>query len=135
MSDPKRTEVTVLGPDDPKQKTIGFACYDRQGTTVYRLDDDFRCGVAKNPITRREDLHEGDEIVVAALTGGYHGMKIKEDEYGELQAEGEGLAALLKFGEDDRECWVCLALVNLQGIKKATHLMTIALDANHGFKS
>ena len=120
MSDPPgpfpvRTDITVLGPDDPKQKPIGFSMTERDGVEVYKLDDDFRCGVARNTIGP-DDLKVGMEVVIPSVMGGYHGMVIVEHE-GKLQARGGGWAGVLQVAEDDRKTWVCVAMVNLRGVK------------------
>jgi len=109
-------EVTVFGPDDPNQKPLGWMMYERRGTSIYKFDDDFRCGVAKHPIKKGE-LAAGDEVVVPGLFGDYHLMTVERDELGKMSARNAALLASLDLDQDE---WVCIALINLRGVEKLT---------------
>lgn len=111
-----RTETTVLGPDDPNQKPLGFSVSERLGCNVYRLNEG-STSVVEVPLTNKDDLVEGMTLGVPALMGGYHVMKVKKDEYGEMHAQDDKLLAVLKFGEDDRHAWICVGLINTRGLK------------------
>ena len=111
---PARTELTVL-PADPEQKPIGFVCHEYMGARVYKMLD----GVpVEEPLKNRDDIRVGTELAVPALMGGYHVMTVEKDEYGQFTAKGGHLSAILRFGEDDRQCWVCVGLVNLGAVRK-----------------
>ena len=110
-----RQELTVL-PADPPRKTLGFTIREFLGHEIY-----FREGFDpedRQPITTKDGLKVGDEILVKALVPGYHIMTVEADKYGELSARSEEMMAVLKFGEDGRESWTCIGLVNLRGLKK-----------------
>lgn len=108
---PVRTELTVLpAADDPKVGwTVGH---------VYSGEEVFKAGAPDVSLTRREDLQEGMEIIVATLVGGYR-MIVKRDDDGELYAEtANGLTgAFLDFDTDDRHCWTSAMAYNRRALK------------------
>lgn len=119
---PVRTEIEVLGPDDPNKPTIGWMCYEQEGAEVYLFDRTVHGdGIVRDKlqtITARDGLTEGLEILVPSLFGGYHVMRVVIDQFGQPQAHNDTTGAILKFTEDDRKCWVSLGSINLKGIKK-----------------
>lgn len=119
---PTRTQIEVLGPDDPNRPKLGFMCYEQEGAEVYLFDravhGDGLVRERLQTITARDGLTEGLEILVPSLFGGYHVMKVVIDEYGQPQAHNDTTGAILKFTEDDRKCWVSLGTINLKGIQK-----------------
>lgn len=70
------------------------------------------------PMKAESDLQVGDEIAVPGLVGGYHLMTVEKGESGGLFAKNEKLLAILEFGKDDRNAWVCGGLINTRGLAK-----------------
>jgi hypothetical protein len=105
-----RTEVTVLGPDDPGREPLGFRMTERNGVDVYKLDDDFRCGTGRNTIGPSE-LQAGMEVAIPAMTGGYNVMTIGVGADGKPVAMGGGWSGVLRLADDGRAWWVCIAMV------------------------
>lgn len=102
---------------------IKWTVREYQGTEVFRYNAaDHPNGLDSSkliPVRQKDGIVEGDHILVAALTGGYHLMKVDPSESGEsLYGVGDKLMAVLEFGRDDRECWVCSGLINLRGVEK-----------------
>lgn len=121
MSDkpPARTEVTVLGPDDPNQKSIGFMVREYEGVELHPLTEDGK-GVDKQKTFKEGELREGMTVACASLFGGYNVIEIKKDQYGEFYGVSGDFHAVLKFATDDRACWVSIAGMNLRAVKKLT---------------
>jgi hypothetical protein len=120
---PAETELTVLPADDAAPLKLGWTCHERMGVEVYPYDpaDHSEGGLdleKLSPITEEGGLTEGMQVLVAGLLGGFHVMAVRRDEHGVLSAKGERLTGILRFGEDDRGCWVCLGLVNMRAIEK-----------------
>lgn len=122
-------ELRVLPADDPKGRTIGFTCREYNGVRIHRYDgatperDDDGHWIGLEPITEQGGIKAGDKVLVHGLFGELYIMDVEANEHGTLHAKGERLTGILKFGEDDRNCWVCLGLVNLRGVTKM-ELMT-----------
>lgn len=117
---PARTEIEVLGPDDPKRKTIGFLCYEVRGAEIYYFDREVHGdGIVREKLRTipKDGMVEGLEILVPALVGGFLVMKVVIDQYGQPQAHNEHTGAILEFAKDDRQCWVSLGAINLKGVK------------------
>lgn len=113
---PSKTDLTVLAAD-PNTKPIGFVVREYMGTPVFLYPgEDFK-EEDLIPITTRDGLKEGDEILIPGLMGGYHKMTVKGSENG-LSAEGERAIGVLAFGEDDRNAWICGGLINMRGITR-----------------
>lgn len=113
-----RSEPTVLGPDDPTAKRLGWTMQELQGVTVYKLDDDFRCGTGQNTI-KKDEIQVGMEIAIPAMRGYFVG-KVAQNEYGEFYANVLHWRAVLEVAQDERDCWVSIALINMRGIAKLT---------------
>lgn len=101
---------------------LKFQIREYQGTEVFKYraaDHPDRIHREKLlPLTQREDLAPEDLILVPSLVGsGFFLMTVKEAEDG-LFAEADKLMAILRFGEDDRNSWVCAGLINKRGLEK-----------------
>jgi hypothetical protein len=108
---PIRTELTVL-PRDPDAPLIGWLVKEYSGPAVYL----FISGtVQETPVTDKSALQPGTQIAVPGMGGGYHLMEVKTEAWAET-ADGR-LGAFLRFGEDDRQCWVMSSLVNTKVFK------------------
>lgn len=108
---PTRTDVEVLGPDDPKQEPLGWKMYERLGTTICKRD-------AIGTPLKENELAVGDEVLVPGLFGGYHVMTVEgRGDPGRMGAQNEALMAILALDHDE---WVCVALINLRGVSKLT---------------
>jgi hypothetical protein len=120
-----RSEITILGPDVPKAKPIGFTVRDYQGVEIhkyeegrqYERDEDGRWKDLE-PVTEEGALHAGDKILVHGLTGGLMLMTVEANSDGILHGVSGFLSARLEFGKDDRHAWVCTILVNIRGVEK-----------------
>lgn len=114
--------MTILGPDDPGKRKIGFTMCERNGVKIYPYDSvGHLSGIDPGrlwPILAEDGLREGTKVLVPGLMGGYHVMTVERDEHGVLSAKDEHLTAILKYGEDERGCWTCVALMNLRGVAK-----------------
>ena len=110
---------------------LKFQIREYQGTEVfkYRAADhpDHIHQERLLPLTQRGDLAPEDVILVPALVGGgYFLMTVKESPEGlqgeaqtrELCAEADKLLAILRFGEDERNAWICVGLINKRGLEK-----------------
>lgn len=113
---PARTEVTVIPADEPKRLTLGWTVQEYNGVEVYKIDRK-AIRVIEEQLVHQHDIQEGVELAVPSLMGGYHAMKVTRDGYGKLFAESAGLVAILEFAKDDRQCWICIGLVNTRGLK------------------
>lgn len=113
---PAKTDIQVLAAD-PNHKPIGFTIREYMGTEVFLYPGEKFTEKDLVPITIREGLKPGDEILIPGLFGGYHKMTIHGSEKG-LSARNEDLSAILAFGEDDRNAWVCGGLINNRGISR-----------------
>lgn len=115
---PARTEVTVIGPDDPNMKPLGFRVTERDGVTLFKFDAEG--GIDKRPLTNQDDVQPGVQLAVASLFGGFIPMTVEQDKEteGRLVARGGNLLAILEFAEDDRKCWTCVGMINMRGLKK-----------------
>ena len=124
-----KQELTVLGPDASAQKPLNWVVREYMGCEVFlhkglrpEQDEEGRWK-GLEPIKNREGLKPGDSILVTGLVGDLFVMKVIAMGQGSGQAvayneKGEPcLQALLKFGSDDRQCWVCEGLVNTRGVK------------------
>lgn len=127
---PTRTEIVVLGPDDPNQRKIGLVVCEREGGEVFLFEEgrEYKPGpngrLDLEPILSQDVLKPGVKVLVPFITGGYHRMTVVKDSYGVLYAENyddEGkpvLSANLVFDADDRHCWTSSLTMNLRGLKK-----------------
>ena len=114
--------LTVLGADEPTTKTIGFTCHEYLGSEIflYKKEDHIN-GFDETkliPITTESGLKKGDEILVPSLFGGYHKMVVKLDSHNVVYGEDKNHASVLRFGEDARNAWVSIGIINLRGISK-----------------
>lgn len=123
---PVRTELTVLPADDPNRPPLNWVVKEYNGVPAYRYLPEYEengfSSEDLKPLTAREDLKPGDQILIPALIGGYHRMTIEEGDGslkdGTLMAKTGHSAAFLRFGEDDRKCWVATGMINLRGLAK-----------------
>lgn len=119
---PVRTELTVLGPDDPNTRPLGFTMRVYDGTQVARDPE------MKEYITTREALKVGDEIYVSTLFG-ICKAKVYLDEDGTLFGSvGEHTVVDLVFRDDPKKddrapVWVSRYAINTRGLKR-TELTT-----------
>lgn len=151
MKDPEeieRTELVILGPDEPKTRTVGLpvkimgqpeyigSLPVRTELTVLPADphnkpvgwavETFDGGEvtrpnSEEPLTNKDDLKPGDVVWVPQLFG-VHEMTVVKDEDGELYAEDEGSFANLIFAVDRRNCWTSSAAYNKRAFEKPVNL-------------
>lgn len=117
--------MTVLGPDDPNQKPLGWVVHERNGIEVHKYDEarEYERDAegrwkGLEPITEEGALRAGDKILVHGLFGELFIMTVEADEAGGLCGRCDQLLALLEYGKDDRRAWVCTGLVNLRGVER-----------------
>jgi hypothetical protein len=70
------------------------------------------------PITDKDAVHEGSVVLIPHPLGGMGAYQIKKNEDGTLSGHSGSTMALLGFGEDERQCWVCGGLMNLDSIMR-----------------
>lgn len=139
---PDRKEPIVIGPDKPKEATVGFEVREVQGTEIVRVPDDLQ---KRDPdslseaemdrlkaLTERrrenrlksfDDLKVGDRILTQSW-GGWAMSQVDElrpekKNGSSLSPEG-GTLYMLKFDDDERQCWACFGHGNLIGLKSLT---------------
>lgn len=91
---------------------LQFRCVEHIGGMVLDL-------VGRSPIRCREWLAEGQEILCPSLNGHFRAVvkKVEGDTaYAETASGKVGFS--LQFGRDDRKCWVCSSVGNLEGLAK-----------------
>lgn len=71
------------------------------------------------PINDEDALKVGDTVWVPGLVGDTWEMVITERNGRSAVASAETMSAGLSFGDDDRSCWVCIALINNRSIANA----------------
>jgi hypothetical protein len=120
---PARTEVTVLGPDDPDREPLGFVVREYNGSPVYKSLDPGPDGKPV-PLRLKEDLRPGDVALSPSMfSGGHPGngyfeFTVAEMEDGRLYGKAGGSAVFLRFAEDDRACWCAVGFSVGRGITK-----------------
>jgi len=134
-------EITVLPADNgPRILKPGFVIKEYIGFEIYPVTEEMReweleklCDsrlwerdgndspIHHKIIDRKEDLHEGMQVMVKTLFD-YHWVTatVIKGANGELQADTEGNYYVLEFGGDDRNCWVCTMCVNKNALEKVT---------------
>ena len=100
-------EIEVIPADEPKELKLNWTVREYIGQTVYWMDNE-------TPITDKDALKEGDQFIAGSWI-----FTARKDEYGELYGEDEHIICCLKFGEDDRNCWVGSGFINKRGIARA----------------
>jgi hypothetical protein len=116
-----RTEIEVLGPDDPKRRTPGWMCYEVRGAEIYFFDREVHGdGIVRDKLRTipKDGMTEGLEILVPALVGGFYVNEGRHRPVRPASAHNEHTGAILEFSKDDRQCWVSLGAINLKGLKK-----------------
>lgn len=93
---------------------IGFTCREYLGTEIVRDLETMA------PITDRESLREGDVVYATWLEGGYIPLIVERDESERFIGKSRHLFAPLRFGEDDRKCWVAIGFINMKALEKLT---------------
>jgi hypothetical protein len=112
---PATVPLEVLPADEAPTKKLGWTVREYAGSEVYLFTSESFSMEDLVPLTTRESLKAGDEILVPSLGVGYLKMTVVERN-GELSAESEGLLGVLEFGKDDRNAWVCGGLINKRGV-------------------
>jgi len=94
-------DVTITAPE---KKKISMYVYEFEGCEIVKVSDN-------SIYTKREDLKVGDYVDV----GGGRGT-IKEKD-GELYFDCGSAHGTLEFDKDQRHCWVCSCLCNVNVFK------------------
>ena len=100
---------------------IGFRCFERLGTTIYKVVRDPDARIIEEPLTHQEDLHPGMEVAIPSGIGGYHMMIVKcvGDTW---SAHGGKYVGSLVFSREHPEEfapeWVCVGVANLAGLQR-----------------
>jgi len=113
--EPAKTEVAVLGADEPK-RTLGWTVREYLGSEIYKRASDG--SVNLTPLTAQEDIQEGIEVLVPWLSGGYMPMTVAIDDDGGFFGRGGSCIAAFEFDTDDRHCWTCGGIINTKGLRK-----------------
>ena len=80
------------------------------GVPVFALMDDL---AARKPLAM--GLKPGDVVFIPGLVGDVQKMTVKcldWDGPNSVSVENDDMFALIKFGKDDRHCWVCVSMVS-----------------------
>lgn len=110
--------------------TLNWAVREYIGTEVYRppagltraevrdrtkWPEGFELTPVKTP-----KLKVGDLLLVPSLFGGMYLGTIRADQGGNpyFLSEGGSMYGSLEFGKDDRECWICSGLGNLDAVQR-----------------
>lgn len=112
---PMRTEMMVL-PGDPDRLTTNFTVKVFIGPALYLFREDGT--VITEPVTERGAMRPG-MMVATPWVGGYFMMEVDESGTNALSESGE-LRAILRFGEDERKCWVVAGFINLRGLRQVS---------------
>lgn len=132
---PTRTELTVLPPDPPRQKPVGFMLYQVTGTDLYRLPSgydpdtmDYSDAIAvaepENLVTTEDGLREGDLLLVQDLMGLNIGVVSISPTTGQplCTSQNGKMLYFLQFVSDRPAPapprWVCTGSGNLAAVKK-----------------
>ncbi len=111
---PPLTHVSRFPPPAADAK---FTVQEFRGMTIYRHPaEPAPWPGEREMILERDALKAGDQVLVPGLTGGLIPMTIHATEDERLMAKSEHLMAVLEFGEDARNAWVCTGLINLRGV-------------------
>ena len=106
--------LIILPADNPPEK-LKWVIREYIGSEIHKSLEPGPDGYPV-PLTRFEDLQEGDEVY--AWDGSMQ-FTVRKDESGRLYgAVGGRLQVFLEFAQDDRKCWVAAAVVNLKGLRR-----------------
>lgn len=131
-----RNEMTILPAEDPTRLKLEWTIYEQMGFEVLRFPEGHNLTPEQiyhdrywprdekgeplyhKPITVKEDLKIGDKLLIKEIWDYIWMPAIYTSEGVAISGENGdgGLSANLKFGEDDRNCWVCSCLININGI-------------------
>lgn len=128
---PAHTEMTVLGPDDPKARTVGFTVWEEKGPPVYKIPPDWTPpeGVEDLPrsywqdyeVRDRDGLKVGDMVLVPVLLGYVKAFVQAEKDKDQLVAKSENLLCLLEYVSrrgGEYYCWCSTAAINARALKR-----------------
>lgn len=106
--------LTVLPADDPPKSKLNWVIREYIGSEIHKSLEPGPDGYPV-PLTRFEDLQEGDEVYA---WDGQMKFTVRKGEDGSLHGGDERHYVLLQFAQDDRKCWVAAGVVNLKGLRR-----------------
>jgi len=109
---PIRQDIEVLPADEPKQMKLGWTIFEQSGGSIYLAND-----LSENPISTRDGIKIGDEIIVPTLFGDIQ-MTVTELNDNEGTADSGYTLGLLEFGIDSRNCWTSSSAINKKCLNK-----------------
>jgi len=109
---PIRQEIEILPADESKQMKLGWTIVEQSGGSIYLAND-----INENPITTRDGIKIGDEIIVPTLFGIVQ-MTVTELNGNEGTADSGYTLGLLEFGTDSRNCWTSSSSINKKCLNK-----------------
>lgn len=121
-------KIEVLEADGGK-KEIKWKCYEYIGVEVYGAPPGLSLeevqstanwpeGFELKPILERDAIDEGSVIIIPGLFGGICAYRVERMPDGNLCGMSGKMFAAIEFGEDDRNCWVCVGMGNLAAIQR-----------------
>ncbi len=105
---PVKTELTVVGADDPGQKVLGFTVKEYNGGAVSRVDDTGKS--IENPVKSREGLRVGNLLIAPTLVGDVRAV-VALDDVGDLCWVSGGFVGDLEY-DDERGYWITSFAIN-----------------------
>lgn len=107
--------LIILPADDPPKSKLNWVIREYIGSEICKSLEPGPDGYPV-PLTRFEDLQEGDEVYTWSGAMKFTVRKSPED--GHLYGDCGRWRVILGFAEDDRKCWVASGFVNLRALKK-----------------
>jgi hypothetical protein len=100
----------------PSRVEITWTCEEFVGTEVLKEGSD-------QPLTNKDDIKEGDVVLIGNLRGKYLHAHVFKDEDGwyatppTVNSKNKYVVPL-QFASDRRKCWVALGIVNKDALKQ-----------------
>jgi hypothetical protein len=109
---------------------VGWTVREYLGTEVFRPPEGLTLEQVKNKLNwpdnfkltpiRDEKLKVGDPLLVPSWSGGMYVGTVQGDRNGDpyFLSEGGSLVGGLEYNADDRNCWTCSGLGNVEAIQR-----------------
>jgi hypothetical protein len=99
-----------------KQVDVTWTCEEFIGTEVRKPGSD-------QPLTNKDDIKDGDTILVCNMRGQYLPVHAHKDEHGwyaapQLITRPNEHISPLQFAGDTRKCWVALGVINREALRQ-----------------
>jgi hypothetical protein len=117
-------EVSVIDAGDGKYTIPNFCVREYIGFEIFKytgIDDSIINKEDCKQIVNKEDLKVGDKVFTGYSDNQFWGQGvIRAFDNGELYIDigQDKLRGFLEFDKDDRHCWVCGCVANMNGVEK-----------------